>query len=149
MAVRALRDFVFAVDLRERVAFWVTTLAAYGVIAGLATTRGIGYVLTETLVGRTLVVIPEYSPILWLPAVLGASPWGPLAWISTVYWITLAGLFGAIVARLDRRRPARLGRAPRPSAVPGRDRPLSGRPLPSPAADAAPRQVLPRAESER
>ena len=82
MESRTVKEFVFAADVRERVAFWFVTTASFGVIAGFATAEGLGYVLRPTIVGRTLVMIPEYSPVLWLPAVLGASAWGPSSWLK-------------------------------------------------------------------
>src|SRR3989337_1044796 len=84
MEFRTVKEFVLAADVRERVAFWFATTVSFGVIVGLATAEGVGYVRRPTIVGRTLVMIPEYSPVLWLPAVLGASAWGPSSWLNTV-----------------------------------------------------------------
>jgi len=141
-----------ASDFRERAAFWFTMTASFGVLAALATSEGIGYVLSASRVGGDLVMIPQYSAILWLPAVLGASAWGPMAWLNTIYWIILAGLAGKSLARLARRRRA-IRRAPvrRDPAVPGRARGPSGHPpgRPSPAAGAAPPPAPPRAGSGR
>ena len=152
MEFRTVQGFVLAADVRERAAFWFTTTAAFGVLAGLATSEGVGYVLMPSLARGDLVMVPEYSGLLWLPAVLGASAWGPLAWLNTLYWVILAGLVGKILALLDRRRRA-IRRAParRDPAVPGRDPGPADRPSgrPFPAAGAALPPAPPGAGSER
>ena len=152
MEFRTIKEFVFAADVRERVAFWFVTTASFGVIAGFATAEGLGYVLRPTIVGQTLAMIPEYSPVVWLPAVLGASAWGPYSWLNTIYWIILAGLVGKILALLDRRRRA-IRRAParRDQAAPGRDPVPVDRPsgCPAPAAGASLPPAPPGAGSER
>ena len=148
MEFRTVKEFVFAADVRERVAFWFVTTASFGVIAGFATAEGLGYVLRPTIVGQTLAMIPEYSPVVWLPAVLGASAWGPYSWLNTIYWIILAGLVGKILARLDRRlRAIRRAPARRGPAVPARDRAPAGRP--SPAAGSSLPPAPPGARSGR
>jgi len=148
MELRKIRGFILAADVRERAAFWFTTTAAFGVLAVLAMSEGIGYGLRASHVEGDLVMIPDYSAVLWLPAVLGASAWGPISWLNTVYWIILAGLVGKILARLDR-RPREIRRAPVPHgrAAPGRGPSGPGRP--SPAAGAVPPPAPPGAGSGR
>ncbi len=124
---------IAATDVRERYAFWLTTIASYGILVGLATTPGIGYTFRLSTSAAGLVDIPEYNAILWLPAVLGAGAWGVLAWANTVYWIIIAGLVGKSLAHLDRRHRATRRRAParRVAPLPGRDPPgRTDRPVP-------------------
>lgn len=140
--------FVLAADKRERYAFWLAVLVSYGILAALATTEGIGYTLHESFAPHERVVTPEYSAVLWLPAVvLGADGWGPVSWYNTLYWITVAGLAGKSLALLDRRlRAVRRAPSPRDPRVPVRDPPgrPAGHPLPA-SGDAPP--APPRAGS--
>ena len=137
--------FVLAEDVRDRYAFWIATTATFGALALIAKTEGIGYTLREVLVGGDRIVTPTYSAILWVPATMGADGWGPFAWLNTLYWVSVAGLVGKGLARLDRRLrasrrvPAR--RDPRlPAAAPDRGRSArpSGHPTPARAAGDAP-----------
>src|SRR3990170_5119280 len=64
MEFRAVKGFVLAADVRERAAFWFTTTAAFGVLAGLATSEGVGYVLRTSLGGGDLAMVPGDSGLL-------------------------------------------------------------------------------------
>jgi len=124
---------------RERLAFWIGLDAAYATIVLLAASDGIGYTLRLEAIGpREFLAVPEYNPVLWLPAVLGAGAWGPAAWVNTIYWLSAATLAGLGLARLVRRAPGgpRLDReeAPDPGPVPpARDPPAPAADPPAPA----------------
>lgn len=111
-----------AASQRERAVFWFALCAAYGVLAGLATTEGVGYVLRRDPTADPLapIAVPVYNPLLWLPAVLvGAGAWGPLGWLNTVYWLIAALLVAVGAARLLVRHPSR-ARRPRGGRVAAR-----------------------------
>ena len=132
---------------KERAVFWFGLMVAYGLLAGLATTEGVGYVLRSEPTANPFesIAIPVYNPLLWLPAVLfGAGAWGPLGWLNTLYWLIAASLVATGAARLVR-RPSR-ARRPRadPSAARGRaPGPRGDRPGPTaPPAEEPPAPAL-------